>query len=193
MVNRRSDTRVFQFFFFFRCFSGVLVFFFIYFKTLAKHRRRKTPQNTRKSPQNTTKHHKTHLPGARRQTLRRQARRQTVRQAQGQAAPGRQPACRQGRRAAPGAELEVRVGLELQRAELEQQVQREEARRWLSNLQQKADQGRAQHNITANSKAGRMKPQDNVHVVVVKEAQLPILAGASRCCSCTSPSTISPT
>jgi len=87
-------------------------------------------------------------------------------------------------------ELEVRVGLELQRADLEQQVQREEARRRLSNLQQK---GRAQHNITANSNAGRMKPQDNVHVVVVKEVQLPILAGASRCCSCASPSTISPT
>jgi len=91
--------------------------------------------------------------------------------------------------------LELRVGLELQRAELEQQVQREEARRRLSNLQHKADQGPAQHNIniTANSKAGRMKPQDNVHVVVVKEVQLPILAGASRCCSCASPSTISPT
>jgi len=59
----------------------------------------------------------------------------------------------------------LRVGLELQRAELEQQVQRdEEARRRLCNLQQKADQGRAQHNITANAKAGRMKPQDNVHV-----------------------------
>ena len=83
--------------------------------------------------------------------------------------------------------------LELERAELEQQVQRKEARRRLSNLQQKADQGRAQHNITANAKAGRMKPQDNVHVVVVKEVQLPILAGASRCCSCASPSTISPT
>ena len=39
----------------------------------------------------------------------------------------------------------------------------------------------------------RMKPQDNVHVVVVKEVQRPILAGASRCCSCASPSTISPT
>ena len=91
-------------------------------------------------------------------------------------------------------ELELCVGLELQRAELEQQVQTEEARRRLSNLQQKADQGRAQHNITANSsKAGRMKPQDNVHVVVVKEVQLPILAGTSRCCSCASPSTISPT
>jgi len=90
-------------------------------------------------------------------------------------------------------DLEMRVGLELQRAELEQQVQREEAWRRLSNLQQKADQGRAQHNITANSKAGRMKPQDNVHVVVVKKVQLPILAGASRCCSCASPSTISPT
>ena len=34
-------------------------------------------------------------------------------------------------------ELELRVGLELQRAELEQQVQTEEARRRLSNLQQK--------------------------------------------------------
>ena len=32
---------------------------------------------------------------------------------------------------------ELRVGLELQRAELEQQVQREEARRRLSNLQHK--------------------------------------------------------
>jgi len=40
-------------------------------------------------------------------------------------------------------ELRVGVGLELQRAELEQQVQTEEARRQLSNLQQKADQGRA--------------------------------------------------
>ena len=60
--------------------------------------------------------------------------------------------------------LELRVRLELQRAELEQQVQREEARRRLSNLQHKADQGRAQHNVTANAKAGRMKPQDNVHV-----------------------------
>jgi len=90
-------------------------------------------------------------------------------------------------------ELELRVGLELQRAELVQQVQTEQARRRLSNLQQKADQGRAQHNITANAKAGRMKPQDNVHVVVFKEVQLPILAGASRCCSCASPSTISPT
>jgi len=89
--------------------------------------------------------------------------------------------------------LELRVGHELQRAELEQQVQREQARRRLSNLQQKADQGRAQHNITDNAKAGRMKPQDKVHVVVVKEVQLPILAGASRCCSCASSSTISPT
>jgi len=89
--------------------------------------------------------------------------------------------------------LTLRVGLELQRAELEQQAQTEDAWRRLSNLQQKADQGRAQHNITANVKAGRMKPQDNVHVVVVKEVQLPILAGASRCCSCTSPITISPT
>jgi len=93
----------------------------------------------------------------------------------------------------PRLELEVRVGLELQRAELEQQVQREQARRWLGNLQQKADQGRAQHNIAANCKAGRMKPQDNVHVLVIKEVQLPILAGASRCCSCASPSTTSPT
>ena len=90
-------------------------------------------------------------------------------------------------------EDELRLGLELQRAELEQQVQRKEARRLLNDVQQKADQGRAQHNITANAKAGRMKPQDNVHVVVVKEVQLPILAGASRCCSRASPSTISPT
>jgi len=44
--------------------------------------------------------------------------------------------------------LELRVGLELQRAELEQQVQREEARRRLSNLQQKADQGRAHSPIS---------------------------------------------
>jgi len=90
-------------------------------------------------------------------------------------------------------EDELRLGLELQRADLEQQVQRKEARRRLNDVQQKADQGRAQHNITANCKAGRMKPQDNVHVLVVKEVQLPILAGASRCCSCASPSTISPT
>jgi len=51
-------------------------------------------------------------------------------------------------------ELEVRVGLELQRAELEQHVQKEQARRRLSDLQQKADQGRAQHNITATARPG---------------------------------------
>ena len=52
------------------------------------------------------------------------------------------------------ADKEDELRLELERAELEQQVQSEEAR-------QKADQGRAQHTITANSKAGRVKPRDS--------------------------------
>jgi len=74
-------------------------------------------------------------------------------------------------------EDELRLGLELQRAELEQQVQKE-ARRRLNNVQQKADQGRAQRCITANANARRIPS---------------IFAGASRCCSRASPSTISPT
>jgi len=72
----------------------------------------------------------------------------------------------------------LRLGRELQRAELEQQVQRGEARRRLDDVQQKADQGRAQRRITANANARRIPS---------------IFAGASRCCSRTSPSTISPT
>ena len=76
-------------------------------------------------------------------------------------------------------EDELRLGLELQRAELEQQVQRkEEARRRLNDVQQKADQGRAQRRITANANARRIPS---------------IFTGASRCCSRASPSTISPT
>jgi len=75
-------------------------------------------------------------------------------------------------------EDELRLGLELQHAELEQQVQRNEARRLLNDVQQKADQGRAQRRITANANARRIPS---------------ILAGASRCCSRASPSTISPT
>ena len=63
-------------------------------------------------------------------------------------------------------EDELRLGLELQRAELEQQVQRKEARRLLNDVQQKADQGRAQRRITANANA-RSIPS--------------IFAGASRC------------
>jgi len=74
-------------------------------------------------------------------------------------------------------EDELRLGLELQRAELEQQVQKE-ARRRLNDVQQKADQGRAQRRITANANARRIPS---------------IFAGASRCCSRASPSTISPT
>jgi len=75
-------------------------------------------------------------------------------------------------------EDELRLGLELQRAELEQQVQRGEARRRLDDVQQKADQGRAQRRITANANARRVPS---------------IFAGASRCCSRASPSTVSPT
>ena len=75
-------------------------------------------------------------------------------------------------------ELRLRLGLELQRAELEQQVQRKEARRLLNDVQQKADQGRAQRRITANANARRIPS---------------IFAGVSRCCSRASPSTISPT
>jgi len=75
-------------------------------------------------------------------------------------------------------EDELRLGLELQRAELEQQVQRGEARRRLDNVQQTADQGRTQRGITANANARRIPS---------------IFAGASRCCSRASPSTISPT
>jgi len=74
-------------------------------------------------------------------------------------------------------EDELRLGLELQRAELEQQVQKE-ARRQLNDVQQKADQGRAQRRITANANARRIPS---------------IFTGASRCCSRASPSTISPT
>ena len=74
-------------------------------------------------------------------------------------------------------EDKLRLGLELQRAELEQQVQKE-ARRRLNDVQQKADQGRAQRRITANANARRIPS---------------IFAGASRCCSRASPSTISPT
>ena len=44
-------------------------------------------------------------------------------------------------------EDELRLGLELQGAELEQQVQRKEARRLLNDVQQKADQGRAQRRM----------------------------------------------
>ena len=72
-------------------------------------------------------------------------------------------------------EDELRLGRELQRAELEQQVQRGEARRRLDDVQQKADQGRR---ITANANARRIPS---------------IFAGASRCCSRASPSTVSPT
>jgi len=75
-------------------------------------------------------------------------------------------------------EDELRLGLELQRAELEQRVQKKEARRLLNDVQQKADQGRAQRRITANANARRIPS---------------IFAGASRCCSRASPSTISPT
>jgi len=75
-------------------------------------------------------------------------------------------------------EDELRLGLELQRAELEQQVQRKEARRRLNDVQQKADQGRVQRRITANANARRIPS---------------IFTGASRCCSRASPSTISPT
>ena len=75
-------------------------------------------------------------------------------------------------------EDELRLGLELQRAKLEQRVQRKEARRLLNDVQQKADQGRAQRRITANANARRIPS---------------IFAGASRCCSRASPSTISPT
>jgi len=75
-------------------------------------------------------------------------------------------------------EDELRLGRELQRAELEQQVQRGEARRRLDDVQQTADQGRAQHRITANANARRIPS---------------IFVGASRCCSRASPSTISPT
>jgi len=68
--------------------------------------------------------------------------------------------------------------LELQRAEREQRVQRNEAGRLLNDVQQKAGQGRAQRCITANANARRIPS---------------IFAGASRCCSRASPSTISPT
>ena len=54
-------------------------------------------------------------------------------------------------------EDELRLGLELQRAELEQQVQRGEARRRLDDGQQKADQGRMQRRITANANATRIR------------------------------------
>jgi len=53
-------------------------------------------------------------------------------------------------------EDELRLGLELQRAELEQQVQKKEARRRLNDVQHKADQGRAQRCITANANARRI-------------------------------------
>jgi len=47
----------------------------------------------------------------------------------------------------------------------------------------------------ADTKARRMKLQDNVHAVVVKEVQLrdPVLTGALHCCSRASPITSSPT
>jgi len=109
-------------------------------------------------------------------------------------AKGQQAGFRAQRRAVKEDELH---------AELEQQGQRNEARRRLSHLQQLADQRRAQlqqhvadlavhlaqrqlKNLhrrsasAANTKARRMKLQDNVRAVVVKEVQLrdPVLTGA---------------